>query len=95
VEKPSGQQKDNIGSGEFSSCPFFAPCSNLYDLDDVIVDSPGQYVVETPESVLRGPSLPGLGETVLSPALNKPGPEDNPGSGKEFLQLHPPNSDHS
>ena len=60
----------------------------LYDTDDVIFESPGQYVTETPESVLRGPSLPGLGETVLSPALNKPGPEDNPGSGKEFSQLH-------
>jgi hypothetical protein len=88
VEKPSGQQKDNIGSGEFGCCPSFALRSDLYDTDDVTVDSPGQCVVETPESVLRGPSLPGLGETVLSPALNKPGPEDNPGSGKEFPQLH-------
>ena len=69
--------------------------SNLRNADDVIVDSPEQCVAETPESVLRGPSLPGLGETVLSPALIKP-PEDNPGSGTGFPLLpHLSCSDHS
>lgn len=86
----SSAEKSGIlhpSSGEFIHLQVAVVCLVLTSrcADDSVTESPRPWPVDTPESVLRGPSLPGLGETVLSPALAKPAVDDNPGSGAYSL----------
>lgn len=90
AEKPGVFHADNLSSGKLAQHHAKGIQLIWNDIsDDSIADSSRSWPVETPESALRGPRLPGLGETVLSPALMRPAAlDDNPGSGKRQRFLY-------